>query len=141
MKIRLLRDTKNFLIYSTEDTYLMKYPEKELTEETLINMAKEYISTMYNPDQDTRLFYHNTKSFLNHEMIYGCEASGVKKIRIHDLRHSHASLLIELGFSPILIAERLGHENIETTLETYSHLYPNKQAQLIEKLEEMQNSK
>ena len=104
-------------------------------------MAKEYISTMYKPDQDTRLFYHNTKSFLNHEMKYGCEASGVKKIRIHDLRHSHASLLIELGFSPILIAERLGHENIETTLETYSHLYPNKQAQLIEKLEEMQNQK
>lgn len=50
-------------------------------------------------------------------------------------RHTHASLLIELGFSPLLIAERLGHENIETTLNTYSHLYPNKQVELAEKLQ------
>ena len=64
-----------------------------------------------------------------------CKASGVKVIRIHDLRHSHASLLIELGFSPVLINERLGHENIETTLETYSHLYSNKQEQVAEKFQ------
>ena len=42
--------------------------------------------------------------------------SGVKKIRVHNLRHSHASLLVELGFSPVLIYEKLGHENVETTL-------------------------
>lgn len=52
--------------------------------------------------------------------------SGVKKIRIHDLRHSHASLLIEMNMPILLISERSGHENIETTLETYAHLYPNK---------------
>lgn len=50
------------------------------------------------------------------------------------MRHSHASLLIELGFSPLLISERLGHENVETTLNTYSHLYPNKQTEVAEKL-------
>ncbi len=54
---------------------------------------------------------------------------------IHDLRHSHASLLVELGFQPLAIAERLGHEKIETTLNTYSHLYPNKQAELADRLE------
>lgn len=58
-----------------------------------------------------------------------------KRIRIHDLRHSHASLLVELGFQPLAIAERLGHEKIETTLNTYSHLYPNKQAELANRLE------
>lgn len=47
-----------------------------------------------------------TKSFLYHEMEYGCKASGVKRIRVHDIRHSHASLLVEMGF-PLLIAERL----------------------------------
>ena len=73
--------------------------------------------------------------YLKHEMNRECKASGVKVIRIHDLRHSHAGLLIELGFSPILISERLGHENIETTLETYSHLYPNKQEQVAENLQ------
>ena len=50
-------------------------------------------------------------------------------------RHSHASLLVELGFQPLAIAERLGHEKIETTLNTYSHLYPNKQAELADRLE------
>ena len=48
---------------------------------------------------------------------------------------SHASLLVEMGFSPLEIAERLGHEKIETTLNTYSHLYPNKQTKLANRLE------
>lgn len=50
-------------------------------------------------------------------------------------RQTHASLLVEMGFQPLEIAERLGHEKIETTLNTYSHLYPNKQAQLADRLE------
>lgn len=55
------------------------------------------------------------------------QKSGVKQIRIHDyFRHSHASLLIELVFSPLLISERFRYERVETTLNTYSHLYPNK---------------
>ena len=63
-------------------------------------------------------------------MEYGCKASGVKRIRVHDIRHSHASLLVEMGFSPLLIAERLGHEKVQTTMDTYSHLYPNKQVEV-----------
>ena len=68
-------------------------------------------------------------------MKRGVEKSGVKRIRIHDIRHSHASLLVEMGFSPLEIAERLGHEKVETTLNTYSHLYPNKQMKLAQKLD------
>lgn len=68
-------------------------------------------------------------------MLRGCKKSVVKKIRIHDLRHSHASLLIEMGCQPILIADRLGHKKIQTTLNTCSHLYPNKQAEVAEQLE------
>ena len=60
--------------------------------------------------------------------------SVLKKIRVHDLRHSHASLLIELGVSVLYISERLGHENIETTLEIYAHLYPHKNVQIMEQL-------
>lgn len=72
-----------------------------------------------------------TKYYLEHEMQRGIKESGVKRIRVHDLRHSHASLLVELGFQPLAIAERLGHEK----LNTYSHLYPNKQAELADRLE------
>ena len=73
--------------------------------------------------------------YIRHSLSYGCKASGVKKIRIHDIRHSHASLLVEMGFSPLLIAERLGHERMQTTMETYSHLYPNKQIEVARRLD------
>ena len=68
-------------------------------------------------------------------MEYGCKASGVKRILAHDIRHSHASLLIELGFAPLLISERLGHESVTTTLEIYSHLYPTKHGEVADRLE------
>lgn len=100
----------------------------------LCDELKAYLSLLYDQGLDSRIF-PLTKSILYREMVAGCKASGVKKIRIHDLRHSHASLLVELGYSPLLIAERLGHENIETTLNTYSHLYPNKQSELAKALE------
>ena len=61
----------------------------------------------------------------------------MKKIRIHDIRHSHASLLVEMGFSPLLIAERLDHERVQTTMETYSHLYPNKQIEVARQLDDI----
>ena len=95
----------------------------------------------YTADKPEGRIFSQTKHFLFHEMERGCEKSGVRRIRVHDLRHSHASFLIEKGFSPLLIAERLGHENIQTTLQIYSHLYPNKQhevAQMIQRFHEEQ---
>ena len=69
------------------------------------------------------------------ERLRGVELSGVKRIRIHDLRHSHASLLIsKLGAQPQLVADRLGHEKIQPTLSTYSHLYPNQSRELANQL-------
>ena len=95
---------------------------------------RHYISMQYGL-RPSDILLPITKSGLHHIMDRGCKISGAKRIRVHDLRHSHASLLIELGFSPLLIAERLGHENIQTTLETYAHLYPHKQGELITRLE------
>lgn len=100
----------------------------------LTEMIKRWKEKQYKLDSNERIFNH-TKFFLQHEMKEGTAKAKLKKIRVHDLRHSHASLLIEMGFSPLLIAERLGHENIETTLNTYSHLYPNKQSELVEALQ------
>ena len=104
--------------------------------EFMVHDLNEYIGMLYGIMENDRLF-HTTKSYLEHEMIRGCELSGVKKIRLHDLRHSHASLLIsELGLQPNLVADRLGHEKITTTLQTYSHLYPDNNRELADKLEE-----
>lgn len=102
--------------------------------EFLVADIKDYMDSLYEVQEDDRLF-PVTKYFLEHEMQRGIKASGVKRIRIHDLRHSHASMLVELGFSPLEIADRLGHEKIETILNTYSHLYPNKQVKIADRLD------
>lgn len=95
---------------------------------------QDYVGSLYEPQDDERIFFF-TKHLMEHEMQRGVKISGVKKIRLHDLRHSHAALLIEMGFTPLAIAERLGHERIETTLNTYGHIFPNKQGQMAEKLD------
>lgn len=107
--------------------------------EEVMDIIKEYKDKLYSYEPSER-FFNISKSFLTREMVRGCKLSGVKKIRIHDLRHSHASLLIEMNIPILLISERLGHENIETTLETYAHLYPNKHEDVAKKLSNIINS-
>jgi integrase len=102
----------------------------------LLDILEDYAGRLVDYEPSERLFEY-TKHFLQNEMARGCKKSGVKKIRVHDVRHSHASLLIELGFSPLLISERLGHENVETTLEIYAHLYPDKHGEVSSKLNEL----
>lgn len=99
-----------------------------LTEE-----MQDYVKSLYGVQSDARIFDF-TKRYLQHEMERGCEASGVRKIRIHDLRHSHVSLLIEMGFSAVAIADRVGHESIEITYK-YAHLFPTKQAEMADSLD------
>lgn len=92
----------------------------------LCQKLSDYIQSKYMLDADERLF-PVTKSYLSHKMIRGCKNTCVKKIRIHDIRHSHASLLINQGCDALMLADRLGHEKVSTTLNTYSHLFPHKQ--------------
>lgn len=103
----------------------------------LCDELEDYFCMLYKCDTDTRLF-EISKSYLHHEMNRGVKATGVKRIRIHDLRHSHVSYLIELGFSPVEIAERVGHESITVTY-TYSHLYPSKQREMADKINKDRN--
>lgn len=95
----------------------------------LVEEFQEYCSHLYGIMKHERLFRF-TKSYMEHCMVNGIEKSGVKRIRLHDLRHSHASMLVDMGVAPLEIAERLGHEKVETTLNTYSHLYPSTQSKL-----------
>ena len=94
----------------------------------LCEEMEDYFSSLYKVDKKARVF-PVTKSYMNHEMDRGCKLSGVKKIRVHDLRHSSCALLINLGYSPIQIGERLGHESVTIT-ERYSHLYPSVQKEM-----------
>lgn len=102
----------------------------------LLADIKDYMNRIYCLDSTDRLF-NMTKSFLEKEMQRGIKNSGVKRIRIHDIRHSHCALLFEMGITPLEVADRLGHERVETTLNTYAHLYPNKQRTLSDKLQKL----
>lgn len=59
---------------------------------------------------------------IDREFKRAIDKSGVKKIRIHDLRHSHATWLINNGVNIVAVSKRLGHASIEQTLKTYTHL-------------------
>lgn len=102
----------------------------------LCQELQEYMNSRYMLAPNERLF-PITKSFLSHEMERGCKKTGVKRIRIHDIRHSHASLLINQGCDALILADRLGHEKVSTTLNTYSHLFPHKQQELVDNLEQL----
>lgn len=91
----------------------------------LCTEMQEFFNMQYRLKRKDRIF-NITKSYLHHEMDRGSKAAGVKRIRIHDLRHSHISLLIDMGFSAVAIADRVGHESIEITYR-YAHLFPSKQ--------------
>ncbi len=106
---------------------VIKMP-KFLTEE-----IQDYLRQLYDVGLDDRMFTV-TKSYLHHEMERGAREAGVKQIRIHDIRHSHVSLLIDMGFSAIAIADRVGHESIDITYQ-YAHLFPSKQTEMAEKLD------
>lgn len=88
----------------------------------LSELLKDYINKIYNPQSDDRLFNTSMHSF-HYAIKKYSEKLGIEPIRIHDLRHSHASFLINNNVNILAISRRLGHEKIETTLNIYAHLY------------------
>lgn len=100
----------------------------------LYQEAVQYFDALYDPDPEGRLFYF-TKSYLLSEIKRVAKLAGLEPIRVHDLRHSHASLLIELGFNILMVSQRLGHEKVETTWQTYAHLYPDRERMLAARLD------
>lgn len=103
--------------------------------EFLCTQMQEFFKMQYGLKKNDRIFTV-TKSYLHHEMDRGAKTAGVKRIRIHDLRHSHISLLIDMGFSAVAIADRVGHESIEITYR-YAHLFPSKQKEMASKLDDI----
>jgi len=99
----------------------------------LVEEMQEYFAMLYGYITTDRIF-PLTKHALFHEMKRKCEKLGMKRIRIHDLRHSHCSNLIDMGFSAVAIADRLGHESIDITYR-YAHMFPSKQNEMADKLD------
>ena len=99
----------------------------------LCGEMEDYLKMFYSTGANERIF-PVSKHYLHHEMDRGAKAAGVKRIRIHDLRHSHISLLIDMGFTALAIADRVGHESIDITYR-YAHLFPTRQTEMADKLD------
>lgn len=99
----------------------------------LYGEVQNYIAALYEISPTDRIFYFNHGT-LNRELDRATEVAGLQRIRIHDLRHSHAALLVELGYSIVAVAERLG-DTVEVAMTTYSHLYPDKNQDMADDLD------
>ena len=98
----------------------------------LCNELQDYMNMCYAQKPTDRLF-PVSKNFLTRMMKQGAKKAGLEAIRIHDLRHSHVSLLINLGYNAVSIAQRVGHESIDITYR-YAHLFPTVQADMADNL-------
>ncbi len=107
----------------------------------LVIEIKNYIKRLYKPTDKDLLFDSVRDSisnfFLNQQRKIGMEPI----IRVHDLRHSHASLLINMGFSPDVVADRLGHANAAMVLKIYGHMYPQKRVEVTDALNKIYQAK
>lgn len=94
---------------------------------------KRFIDRQYGLTADERIFTITDRA-IQKKMKQKTENAKLKPIRVHDLRHSHIALLIEKGMQPLVIAQRVGHDSVNTTMNIYGHLYPNKQKQVADLL-------
>lgn len=140
----LLSITKT-LYYKTMTEYKFVEPKTQASnrviviDEDTIRELKEWkaVQEKVLPGCEFVISYNGTptsKHTLPRAMEKLAGLAGVHRIKIHALRHSHASLLISMGENPLIIKERLGHEKIQTTLGTYGHLYPNSNFEVARKL-------
>lgn len=94
---------------------------------------KQFLDKQYELMPEERIFPITDRA-IQKKMKQKTEQAKLKPIRVHDLRHSHIALLIEKGMQPLVIAQRVGHDSVNTTMNIYGHLYPNKQKQVADLL-------
>lgn len=131
--------------YRTERRDVITVPKTEQSvrvielPEFLTQEIKEYVDKLYKLPDDERIFPIVAEA-VQHKLKRQAEKAGVKKIRVHDIRHSSVAYLINQGVQPLIIKERLGHKDIKITLNTYGHLYPNQQRQVADMLNQQKIS-
>lgn len=104
--------------------------------EFLCDELQEYIATLYQPNEDTRIFFIS-KSNLIKIFHMATKEAGVKRITIHGLRHSHVSLLISKKYDIFEISKRIGHKSVKTTQDTYGHLFDEVQRSIANTLDQL----
>src|SRR5690606_15236880 len=132
------------LIYENAHSYHFGEPKtasskrKIAIDQQTISLLKEWKERQEKEINTNFVLSYNgvptNKYTINHILKRHAKLAGVQRITPHGLRHSHASLLIHMKEDPIILKERLGHSDIQITLGTYSHLYPNRDFELANRL-------
>lgn len=134
-ELKIIHVIKSFRRIKGEDIITPPKTEKDIRRVLMPDFYADkmrcYIESLQFNEND-RIFPF-TKSYMHHEIRRGCTASGVKRIQIHGIRHRHISLLIDMGFSAVAIADRVGHESIDITYR-YAHVFPSTQTEVVSKL-------
>lgn len=108
---------------------------KIILPEFLRDEVRDYVCNVALVGHDERIFEGIGDNQLRDTINGESERLGLPKIRIHDFRHSHVSLLIDMGFSAVAIAERTGHESAEITFR-YGHMFPGVQDKMASSIED-----
>lgn len=141
---RTVRINKNYQMLNGEALILTPKTRKGertiFVPEFLCEELQDYFAKIPYIKDDERIFFGISKSMLQRRIKQGAERAGLPEIRVHDLRHSHVSLLIDMGFNAVQIADRVGHESVEITYR-YAHLFPSAQKDMANQLNELEENK
>ena len=139
---RIIRSSKTYNRFEREDVITTPKTRRSVRQIPipvfLADVLAEMKTRIYKPAASDRVFPY-TKLLLGRRIKKYSDLAGLKRIRLHDLRHSHVSLLINLGYKPILIANRIG-DSVEMVNRVYGHLYPSEHLDLVNKLDEINNT-
>lgn len=144
LETKVIRINKSYQRIQRKDVITPPKTEKSNRRISIdVDLAKvivDYRKTLHRCDGESRVIPLTKHPF---ERRIRCEAEklGLKPIRLHDLRHSHVSFLINNGISPLAIAKRVGHDKVETTLSVYSHLYPVKEEEIIDMIQSVKRKR
>lgn len=136
MKKQKLFITKSFDYHTgrTKPTKTEKSTREIAVNSSVLMLYQKYIRKNTNiklklslrPEEDTlfvnKMLIRPTYKNIRTHLAGLCQKLGIKKVRIHELRHTHASLLIAKGIPVQYVSERLGHADVTTTLNTYTHV-------------------
>jgi integrase len=130
---------------------------KTISGERTISISEQLIKILNKQHQEYIVFKSNTEEFIDMDLVIynlkngktvfpgnltkryidDVKRAGLPHIRFHDMRHTHATLLIQQNINVKVISERLGHSKIGVTLDVYSHVLPSMQQEVADKLDEM----
>lgn len=136
------------LIYLKDGSFIYSQGKSARSRRTIaltpstVSVLRNYRNKLGDVKDTDRVFQPQGREYYNHNRVTyewkkACIAAGVKIIRLHDARHTHASLMLKQGVHPKIVQERLGHSSIQMTLDTYSHVVPGLQEAAAKGFDEM----